>query len=511
MCVIGLRAVKIWSKLRFFTQPGARLSQRVAFAGAWMLILRVSVRGLSMVRIIVLARILTPEAFGLVGIALLITELVNAFSQLGLSIALVQRKGDIRGYLDTAWVLQIVRGLTIGVIVIGTAPWVADFFNAPVAKPIVQVMGVVLVFRGLTNIGMVYLNKEHEVHKRFVYELSRNSADLIISVIAALILHNAWALVYGALGAGLVGVIVSYMIHPYRPRPKFDFQKAKELFNFGKWVFLTLPINYVFRKADIAIVGRFYGVVSLGLYSIARRVADMLVLETSTAAYGIAFPAYAKLQSNLIRLRQAFLAGIEAVAVVIFPIAVAVFILAPDFTPIVLGEQWVDAIPAMRVLGFAGAVHCLLYVGGSLFYGVGRPRLRFLMILIGTLVTVALLVPLAQAFRITGPAIALLIGNLSSVLVMLPVSGKLLGIKLRDWLHASFSPVTISLALAIVITAAKQAIGQVDLGEFILLLCVAAVVYAGFALLIWKLFRCGPMQILALLKSGPESSTEPVC
>ena len=143
--MINSRVITIWSRLRLFIKPGQSLSQRVAFAGAWALGLRVTGRVLTTVRIIVLARLLTPVAFGLVGVALLAVELIERFTRLGVSAALIQRKEDIKDYLDTAWTMVVIRGLVLGGLLFSSAPFVAGLFNAPAARPVIQAMGIVLV------------------------------------------------------------------------------------------------------------------------------------------------------------------------------------------------------------------------------------------------------------------------------------------------------------------------------------------------------------------------------
>ncbi len=500
--MIDLRVEAIWSKLRFFTQPGKRLSQRVAFAGAWMLALRVTARGLAMVRLIVLARILTPEAFGLVAIALLIMELMNQLTATGFNTALIQRKGSIKDYLDTVWTMLAIRGLVLGGLLFGTAPLAAGLFNAPDAKPFVQAMAAVLVVYGFANSGLVYFSKELEVHKRFAWQMSSTVAEIAVAVSAALILRNAWALVYGSIAGSIVGVIVSYVIHPYRPRLRLDFQKAKELFGFGMWVLFSAVAVYIFSRVDSIYVGRFLGVAALGLYGMAHRIGDPIAEEVSNLTSSVAFPAYSKLQDNLPKLRQAFLAGIEAIVLVTFPFAVAIFVLAPDFTPLVLGNQWVPAIPAMRILGIAAAISALQSAGGSLLFAVGKPRLVFLTLVVASLVMVVLLAPLSRQFGLTGAAMAMLAGNGVGLLFIAWALRRILNLSVKDLVRLLISPFTVSLLLGVTLVLVKRAVGQVGLGEFISILCIAAVVYAASSLLLWRFFRSGLLQILALLRGG---------
>jgi len=234
--VAEMKALRFRRLVHFLLHPGERLSQRVVHAGFWAFALRITDRLFGLARTIVLARVLSPNDFGLFGISLLALSALNTFSQTGFQAALVQKKGNIKPYLDTAWTVQVIRGFVLAGILFGIAPYVASFFGEPMAAPLLRVLGLSAVFQGLTNIGVVYFQKELEFHKRFIYMFSGTLADLGVAIPAALILRNAWALVFGLLAGNLVRMTVSYFIHPYRPRVWLDGPKVKELYTFGKWI-----------------------------------------------------------------------------------------------------------------------------------------------------------------------------------------------------------------------------------------------------------------------------------
>lgn len=492
--------MKITQKLKSLITPGQRLSQRVIFASFWILASRVFGRGMGVVRIIVLARLLSPEAFGLVAVGLLAIDLVYSFTRTGFSDSLIQQKGDIREYLDTAWVMNVLRSVVLAGILFGAAPLLASFFDAPGARSIVQVMAALVLIQGLNNPGIVYLTKELEIHKRFVLEMSQTLADLSVSITAAVILRNAWALVFGAFASNIVGLIVSYLVQPYRPHFRFDWSKAKTMFHFGKWLTINSWTSYLAQKGDSIIVGRMMGTVSLGLYQMARRVSDLFSQDIILSTMDLAFPAYSKLQDNIPRLRQAFLLSLETMASVVFPVGVAIFLLAPDFTPVILGQQWVPTIPAMRVLGIAAAFQCMLATGRSLFYGLRRPVLDFGMTEIATVVMFALFYPLIKRFGLEGAALAVLIGYVSALPFFVWRSVRLLHIGPRDFLRVALAPLAIVLLMVVGIIAVEQIPSQVNLPHLIILCVVVGVIFVGMSFILWKAFKSGPFQILGLMK-----------
>jgi len=491
--------MKILRTLKVVVQPGSRLSQRVLHAGFWMVAMRVAVRSLGIVRIIVLARLLTPTDFGLVGIALLVMGFLESFTEIGFDYALVQRKGNISSHLNTVWTVFFVQQLLLGGILIASGHWIAVFFSAPAAGPIVQVMGGIAAISGFKNIGLVYFRKELEFNKRFIFETVVVVADLAVAIPAALLLRNAWALVFGSLASNVIGVILSYFIHPYRPRPSFSIQRARELFSFGKWVFLTTTVVSLSQRADSLVIGKFIGASALGLYQIANRVSDEPLQEIKTTTASVAFPAYSKIQDNPPLLSQGFLSMVEFVAVIVFPFAIVILLLAPDFTRLVLGEQWMPAVAAMQVLGLAAAIKIIVATGGSLYMGMGHPRLNFYITLLRAVAILASIYPLTKIFGVTGAALSMLIAAVVTLPLFIWYPWTLLKIKVTQIGKALLPSAVISLGLGAGILVTKHVFSQVALGEFIIILCVVIVIYLSFAFLLWKLFKSGPVQILTSL------------
>ncbi|MCX6984830.1 MAG: oligosaccharide flippase family protein, partial [Lentisphaerae bacterium] len=202
-----------------------------------MFLLRIVQQIFGLARLVILARLLAPHDFGLMGIALLTMSTIETFSQTGFQQALIHKKENIESYLDAAWTVLIMRGLVLFGILYFAAPFAASFFDVPEAKPIIQVIGLSVLFQALTNIGVIYFQKELEFNKEFIYQFAGTLADFTVAILAVLILRNVWALVFGLLAGNGVRCIMSYVIHPYRPRLSPDLAKAHQLFGFGKWIF----------------------------------------------------------------------------------------------------------------------------------------------------------------------------------------------------------------------------------------------------------------------------------
>jgi len=399
---------KIKKFIKNLNEPGENLFQRTVRSGFWVFSLRIVQQLFSLARLVILARILAPHDFGLLGIALLTMATLETFSQTGFQAALIQKKEDIKSHLDAAWTVLILRGFILFVILYLIAPYAATFFNAPEAKPIIQVIGFAVLFQAFTNIGVIYFQKELEFNKQFIYQLSGTLADFIIAISAALILKSVWALVFGLLAGNAVRCFVSYLIHPYRPHLNLDLGKARELFGFGKWVLGSSILIFLITQGDDIFVGKLLGATALGFYQMAYRISNMPATEITHVISQVTFPAYSKLQDNIPKLREAYLKVLQVTAFLSFPIAGLIFILAPDFTKIFLGDKWMPMVPAMQVLVLWGLIRSIGATTGPIFQAVGRPKILVKYQIFQLSVLIILVYPLTIHWGILGTSLTVL-------------------------------------------------------------------------------------------------------
>ena len=359
--------------LRNLLRPGERLAARVFTAGAWAFALRIAMRVLILVRTVILARLLVPEDFGLMAIATLAILLLDRVTKPGFDSALVQRKGDIRGYMDTAWTVQLARAALMALILVVAAPSIAAFFGAPEAEQIIRVLSIAVLARGLASIGVVEFWRELRFDRYFWLEMSDKIADVLVSIGAAIVLRNVWALVLGVMAGAIVKTITSYVLHPYRPRIHFGRSESAELFGFGKWMWASNILTYTVTSLDDILVGRMLGVTQLGWYRMAYNFSQAVVTEFAIITSQVAFPTYSTLQTQRERLSAAYLGTLHFVAFLAFPVAIGTLLLATDLTVGLLGPGWAPMIPALRLLCIAGLARALAVTANPLFQGVGKP------------------------------------------------------------------------------------------------------------------------------------------
>ena len=194
-------------------------------SGFWSFFSRISIRGLSFLKIIILAQLLAPSDFGLLAIALLTLSIFEVFSKAGFKESIIQRSGNVKPYLNSVWTLLILRGFLLYGLIFFLSPYIAFFFVESRAEILIKIFSIVLIFRGLNNIGIVFFQKELEFKKRFILDLSNYLPDFIISIILVSFFRSVWVLVFGIITGELSLLIFSYLIHPYKP--KLELKKDK--------------------------------------------------------------------------------------------------------------------------------------------------------------------------------------------------------------------------------------------------------------------------------------------
>jgi O-antigen/teichoic acid export membrane protein len=384
----------------------ADLGRRALGGAFWLAGERGYRQVLYLVRAIVLARLLTPLDFGLVAIGDLSIHFLGIFSNFGFESALMQRPNPTPEALHTTYWAKVGRtGLTAGVLWWG-APVVAAWFHAPQAVWVLRAMAFIALLQGLDSLSFILWRKDLQFRQFFRYEALGLTLDLLVTVTAAAIWHNVWALVLGSLAGTLFRFAYSFFRHPYRPKLVFAMGEARELFSFGKWLLLSSIMLFLITKGTDTLSGFFFGAAALGLYQMASRFALIPANHLADTLFGVMFPAYSLIQEDRLRLAAVFLKVLQVTAFVIFPMAALLAVTVGPALPLFLGSQWQGLVTLVPWLALGGGVQALLRTGSPVFLASGRPNYQFAIDLVAALGILLAVWPLSQHFGLAGLALA---------------------------------------------------------------------------------------------------------
>ncbi len=411
--------------LQWLSFQGGGFREKVVRSTIWLAIGNGSAKVVNLLKIAIMGRLLAPDDFGLMAIAILTLKWLEFFTETGFNKALVQQKGNIEFYLDTAWFVQLVRGVLLATLLFVMAPIAASFFAVPHAVSIIRTCSILLIIRSLTNPAMVYLRRELDFKRIFWWTLTNAVVGLVVAICAALWYRSVWALVASVIAAATASTLLSYVIKPYRPRPRFNWQRAKTLMKFGKWIFFLNVVSFVGLYADSAIVGKLLGMANLGFYQMARQFGMTPSHQIALLISGVMFPAFARLQHTDLR-RTAFTRTLTMVSVVALPMGCFITAFADPLVLLILGSRWQIIAPALAWLAWAGIGIAFIDVSSALFQACGKPALSVYTTIFQQVLTLSLLHPLILTYGVTGAAAAVAIANAATFVLTLILAHRLI-------------------------------------------------------------------------------------
>lgn len=478
-----MKKLKDWlykSKFKGLFATDGSLSQKTARSGVWVFGSFGFSKVLFFIQTIILVRLLTPEDFGLMGICYVAIAGMAVFTNTGFNQALIQRKDNNDNVLNTAWVISVIRGVVLFLLLFILAPFIAKFYDNATIEPILRIIAFSFLFSGFSNIGLILYSKELNFKKKVVYDQITAILSIMITVGLAFWLRNVWALVIGHVFGAVVGVSLSYWAHPFRPKFQFKVNIAKELFHFGKHIFLSGIVIFLFTQGDDALVGKVLGISALGFYYLAYKISNLPATAITHVISSVSFPAYSKVQDDINRLAKAYLKILKMTVFMSLPIAAGLFVLAPEFIRIVYGDKWMSIIPAMQVLCIFGAIRSIGATTGPLFQSVNKPELIWKFNLGQVIVALFLIYPLTKAYNILGTSVSITLAILIFNIVALFCVSQIINIRVIDILKIILKPLIASIFMVFTVYFLRN-VFCINITALIFLISCGILIYA-FAL-----------------------------
>lgn len=384
---------------------------------SWMSSFRMTNRLLTFIKIAVLARVLTPSQFGIFGIASLLLAFLEILTETGINVILIQSKEKIEDYVDSAWVVSMIRGVLICLIILISAPLVASFFKTPSALNIILFISLSPLIKGFINPAEVSFQKELKFRKEFIFRTSLFFTDAVVSIIVALITHSVYSLVFGLLAGSILEVILSFVFIKPTPKLKINSNYVKEIFHKGKWITAYSVFNYLGENGDNIAVGRIMGAFPLGIYQMAYKISYIPISEISDVVNKVVFPVYSRIDEDKTRLLVAFWKTTAVIFLLTVVAGSIIFLFPAQVITIILGSQWVSAAQVLKVLSVYGIIRAALGPSSALFLAVGKQNYVTAMTFIRFAALVITIYPLVLRYGIIGAGFSALF----SALIELPI------------------------------------------------------------------------------------------
>lgn len=382
---------------------GIRLGNSVLWASS----ASVLAKAIDLASLFLLARLLDPESFGLVAMALLVINALELLMDFGLGQALVQRGNMDNNAAETTLYIVPATGIVLFAVAFFLAGPTAAFFRSPELTNIIRALSLVLVVQSIGAVPGAILERRLLYRRMTIAESLSSLCYLTVAASLAYAGWGVWSLVYGKLARSFVKSAIMWTVAGWKPAGRFNLVAAKELYRFGRHIVVLGIISFALKNLDNAIIGRYLDPVQLGLYSVAYAIGNLLPTFVKMTLGRVTFPYYSRMRENPDELREKFLTINKANVVLCVWLTLMLAGAFPSVAGSILGDQWKEIGPLIQILAFFGLQRSIGSVCAPALNALGVPQAQREPMLLNAAIFVPLAIPAAKVGG--APAMALLV------------------------------------------------------------------------------------------------------
>ncbi len=391
-----------------------------AVAGfSWQTLLKILASLVALAKISILARLLTPNDFGLFSLALIALGISESFTQTGVNVTIMQSKRSMSYFIDTAWVIAITRGFIIAIIMNLLGFGLSRFYGNPQLIFLVTLTSFIPVIKGFINPAIVLFRKNLEFFKGSLFTLLIRISEALFAVALGFWLRSVEALIFGVVGAALVEVLLSFLYFELKPRFRYFASRAQEILKAAKWLSLSSLAGYLNDNLDDLIVGKITSTPQLGQYHNAYSLSHKANYDLAQSLHYGTMPIYTRIMGDKERLKRAFFKTLLWSGGLFTAVSAVLFIFPEPVINLILGSQWLETIPLLPWLTAAGLLHAFSYLVYSLFLAKGSYKLLNLHQGLNLIFMIGLMIWLGQEQGLLGTVKGLFFGRLMALPVVI--------------------------------------------------------------------------------------------
>jgi lipopolysaccharide exporter len=462
---------------KFLNATGGSLRNRVLRSGFWQALTTIGVNSLTFIKSAIMARLLAPEVFGLMSLALVAIRGTQLLTDTGFGPALIQRKGDFDEAKHTAYTLLAVRGLLLAVLMVPIGYGLSVFYGKDELFPLVAACGLSFAFSGFMHIGYTAAIRDLDFKQLAIIENSAAIISFIVAVVIGYIFRSVWALVISFVVASAAKTIVSYLVQSAPSKWEFDRQIAAELLRYGRYITGSTILLFVASEIDTAVVGKMLDMKSLGFYSVAFMLANFPPVHVAYVISNIMFSAYSRMQDEPERLANAFLRVMGFVASLVLPVMAGMAVAAESLIEVVYGRDWSPAVLPFQILCVYGGLHGIVTVNGYMFNAIGRPDIGLRIAVVRLSAILLIIFPAIMLLGTAGAALAMSAVMLVSLAYGLGHATRNLQVTWLDVLRTLLPAAGKAVAVAAIMGVVQLALHASALPQLMVLMTAAALVY----------------------------------
>jgi polysaccharide transporter, PST family len=414
-------------------------------------------RVISFAVFVVLARLISPEAFGLMALANVYIMFIQIFADQGFGTAIEQRHSIERGHLNIAFWSCFVFGLVILVLTVSFATLIAKCFGQPELGPILRVLSFSVLFSAVSGFYFSLLRRRLNFKAVAGCTIIANAIGGMIGISMAFANCGVWSLVAQQITYSCATTLFLWRITGWIPNLEVSGKHFKELFSFGVHITGGELLDFFNRRFDQLLIGYYLGPMMLGYYSVAYRLLLTFTELLTGVTNQVALPAFSRLQREPERMRRAFYGGVQLTSLISFPIFVCLALLAPQVVTTLFGEKWLPSAPIIQILSAVGLFHSVIWFNGTVTIAMGKPKWRLGLLAARTAVVVIAFTLVVQFGLLAVAATYVLVSYAFAPLEYWIVQ-RLIGIDLRTYFHQLSAAIFGSVVMGLVVWTSTSAL-----------------------------------------------------
>lgn len=489
---------------------GLMLKMQILKGASWLLAGRVASNGLGLVSTLIAARMLLPEDFGLMAVAMSVLAIAGAVVELPVGVALVQMKTAEKSDFDTAWTINVLRGVIVAVLMLAAAWPIAVLMQDNRFVGLVAALAAYPLILGVKNSWFEQYIRDMDFRREALVDLAAKFISLAVTAYVAYVTRSYWALPLGLIASALAVSAGSFLLHPQVP--ELSLSRFRKFFGFSLWIGLGAIADSLRDASTTFFIGRLLGNAKLGAFAVGSQFGERLELVLYTPMERTLFAAFSSIQEEVVRIRVAFLGSLRAGFAVILPVCTGMGLLSHEIITVALGPNWELAVMVLAVAAPITAVYLVAGLSNSLTNALGHPKALFRYKLISTAVHIPVLAWGTVQFGLPGALAACTLNAFLWYSFSIHVAAQVTGLTRAAQFTAIGRSVLSALAMCAAVIACRFGLlggpgeGLPELlADAAILAALGALVYTATHLGLWHLSGRGEgieRSALALLSNG---------
>jgi len=429
------------------------IKQSTIHALSWSFFEAVAQKSVQFVVGIVLARLLFPEQFGLIGMLMIFMAVAQSFLDSGFGAALIQKQEITQTDICSIFYFNILVGLVAAALLCLAAPWIAAFYNQPILTPLTRALSLIIVINSFGLIQDTILTKQINFKTQTKVSLIAGVLSGIIGVTMAAGGFGLWSLAAQQISNAFFRTICFWLFSPWRPTLLFSLKSLMEMFGFGSRLLVSGLLNQIFENIYPLVIGKLFSAADLGFFTRANTLGEFPSRTVSGMVGRVTFPVFSNMQDDPDRLKRGLKKALTTLVMVNFPMMIGLAVIARPLVLVLLTEKWAACVPYVQLFCVSGLLFPLHVLNLNVLQALGRSDL-FLRLEIIKKILVIINITITWRWGISAMIYGIIVMSIIGYYLNSFYTGVLIGYSIREQLRDMFSYIIMAVLMGMAMCAA---------------------------------------------------------